>query len=438
MVSKRKNTQGKIGPAKRLRFGLHNLRRRIGAVGAIVFVALFFLGCNLSLPRSELDDLAIVLGVGIDVSPDDPDEVMLTLVVARAAIDGEVGQGIGINTITSAGLTVFDALRKVAVYRDYVLFCGHNEYILLGEELAKRGLEKYLRVFYTDYAFQTDCPVMIVRGMTAHDFLAKQGKDVGKGIEHIVMVLRDRDMTSLYENVHVTDIVKTTEVFPRTVLVPYVVIGNSSPLKREDEEEASVEGQHSPALEPLGDKMIPLGYAVFQHDRLQDFLDEEQMLGVNWLLHQVQSSGMVLSDSAGDRVSLDVLRSRCDIRMQKEDGQLCVVANLNVESVLNEMFARGGAAKDESDNAMFARMEDIQRQMITATVNNTLQHSLQKNYDLLDLYSRVVNRHNTRWDVFTDDWEGMYPKTKFTVRVNCRITSSFNVRDPWQEEIAKQ
>lgn len=165
--------------------------RRHRAVLCLLMAAVLLLlaGCA---DLTDLDRKAIVLGLGLDVGPA-PGTVQVTL---QYAIPGSTGgggggtpgggggpSGISIRniTVTATGADVTDALRRLRAETDRFVYFGNLVVIVLGRDLAARGVTAPLDYLLRDGSVMESTQVVVAQG-SAVDLLASRSTVAGQGV----------------------------------------------------------------------------------------------------------------------------------------------------------------------------------------------------------------------------------------------------------------
>lgn len=111
---------------------------------SLIGTILFITGC---WNRIELNDVALVVGTGVDIADNDTVELSNQIIVpsqihTAPAGGGGGGEGNAFLTITATGKSLLDASHNVQARLSRRLFHSHRQNIFIGEQLAKQGLEK--------------------------------------------------------------------------------------------------------------------------------------------------------------------------------------------------------------------------------------------------------------------------------------------------------
>ena len=137
----------------------------------LLLLLLFTLtGC---FEKRELEDLAYVIAVGIDVGEKEKYSITYQIAVPiKIAGEGNDSAGKGSTTlITLETESLFNSISKVDSLISKELTLSHNKIIVCSEEIAKKGLDEILISFITDREVRPKTSIIIHKG-NVKDFLA--------------------------------------------------------------------------------------------------------------------------------------------------------------------------------------------------------------------------------------------------------------------------
>ena len=120
------------------------MRKNAAHLVIILLTIFLFSGC---LGGREINDLEIVIGMGVDKGQDTQDIIITAQVVKEAEVgrtSDESGGGKAYWNVTGNGKSVFDAIRKVTHKTGNRLFVSHSQVVIFGNDLASEGLQEYI------------------------------------------------------------------------------------------------------------------------------------------------------------------------------------------------------------------------------------------------------------------------------------------------------
>lgn len=245
--------------------GLTWLRRGL-LVGALAAAALAVAGCRDVL---DLNDRAIVIAVGLDAG-DSPEQVDVAVAVAApgqgAAGGGGGGGGMAappgmqfrLIVRSAPGRTVEEALVGINPGLGRRIYLGNTALVVIGEELARRGVRPWLDHFIRSSDFPLKAWVVVVEGR-ARDFLAAPSDETGFQVMDVLETFeRGAPRQVLTHNLRFWQFYDRLVAPHRDPWCAYVV--------------------------PLAQSHLMDGLAVFSGDRLAGVLRDEEATAFGWFL----------------------------------------------------------------------------------------------------------------------------------------------------------
>ena len=139
-------------------------------IKAITFIIILFSLCG-CYNYKEINEYAIVSGISIDKDDNDSSKYKVGIQIMNAKKDEE-SQNSLITFYDASGNTVYEALEKIMMDSPKELYLGHNEVIVIDENLLKeKDPLNYLDFFMRDARIEKDSLVMIAKDEKAYNIL---------------------------------------------------------------------------------------------------------------------------------------------------------------------------------------------------------------------------------------------------------------------------
>ncbi|UKS26967.1 Ger(x)C family spore germination protein [Paenibacillus sp. HWE-109] len=119
----------------------------------------------------ELNDVAFVVGTGIDLTKDGNILITAQFKLPRRSAAGEMGQHYF--TATASGKDVLDVMRNMQAQVSRRILRGQRQILFIGEDLAKKGVTQILDGLTRDPGSKLRIDIMIVKG-TAEELLKQK------------------------------------------------------------------------------------------------------------------------------------------------------------------------------------------------------------------------------------------------------------------------
>ncbi|MBZ4653418.1 MAG: germination protein Ger(X)C family [Peptococcaceae bacterium] len=371
---------------------------------AISLIILLTAGC---WNRRELDTLAIVSGTGID-KPEEPGKVQITVQIIKpgemkapqAGGGGEGGSG-GQKpywTVTATGDTVFDTIREMAHKSNRKLFFPHNEIIILGEDAAEEGVQKYLDFFARDHEPRWLAWVLVGKN-TASEVLETKAELEKVPAISISKLIEARGATSEASAVTLHEFL--TRLMSKTTAPVASLI------------EVSGQGKEKTAL--------LTGTAVFKKDKLAGYLNKTETRGLLWVLNEIKS-GIIDVECPGGKgkVSLEIIRARSKIIPEIKDNTLHLAVEIDEEGNLGSQMC----SDDLTSESAWKTLEKNQAAVIHNEVMAALKKARELNTDIFGFGEAVHKKYPKLWKDIEDKWDEFFPNLEVAVIVDAKLRRS--------------
>lgn len=361
--------------------------------------ALLLTGCSGQgwLPYArEMGDMALVRTMGVDGT-----DRAVELTVSTGSRGGGVGADRQPALVLSAdGPSISAAGQTIQGLGDTFIYYGYVDQLLLGEELAVRGVNGVLDHLGRDAELGLGVQVWVVRGGTARQALQSAG---------------DAGVPARLEQLQ-TDGEMGAANIPRTAgeLMTALAQGGSTYL---------------PALKLLpareGDggeggeyTLICGGYAVVRQGRLVCFVDGEAALGVELMEERVfgRVADVVLSDGTGVALRVDGVRVDCRPVFRGEE-----LTGLTISCRLTGQVTQAGRPLTREDMVRLERkLERLEGERMAAA----LGLSQYWDADFLGLKSRAAMAQPSRSGAIEAQWDAVFRALEITVEMEARVEQS--------------
>ncbi|MBM7615805.1 Ger(x)C family spore germination protein [Alkaliphilus hydrothermalis] len=141
----------------------------------------------------DIEKRSLVAAVGVDRLPDDMIEITLQIVKTDAASKSSEN-GTSQNAVwvySTKGKSVFEAVRNQLKSLNRKPFFGHNQLIVIGDNMAQNGIKDIIDVFERDPEIKLTPLVLIAKGATAKTILHASSELEPVPIVHIKDILEN-------------------------------------------------------------------------------------------------------------------------------------------------------------------------------------------------------------------------------------------------------
>ena len=376
----------------------------------ILSILLFLSGCQNYM---EINNYAIVSGISIDKSESNKDMYTVGIQIMNAKKDEESDNSL-ITFYKANGNTIFEALQKILLDSPKELYLGHNEVVVIGEELLKeKNPLDYLDYFMRDSKVEKDSFIMIAKESNAHEILK------------IITPLETIPSRNLKATLSVSDTYSGTQSI--------VTI---------DEFISDLESKGSDAILPAvsitgykkdGDKMDnikesdpktklrfeTLGY--FKDNKLSGYLSSDESLGFNFLADTPNQTYISVKCDSKNYATVSVNNAKLEEKLSLKNGKPKANIKLNVEVDLSEYNCNADFVKNNK------KIKGLEKKL-NKKIENTLKNTVDKLYkkektDVLKYGSKFYEQKYKLMKKYNIKKEDIREDIRFNFNVKSKINS---------------
>jgi len=379
--------------------------KRFMMVALIMGIMLTQIGC---WDRIDIENNAFILGLGLDLpekADQNDDMVMVTYQIALpAAMLGQAGQGDGggggggssstlnisieAKNLATAEQTLMATLNQVPNYT-------HLQLVVFGEDLAKKGIGKYIDFFFRDPRVRSRTKVGVCQGK-AGDIFNIQPKTVQSTSQYISDLLDENEKRSLM------------------ILMPLDFGEMQKHLMRKLD-------VCLPKLTVKKDTLTLEGAGVFNGDKLTAWFTGSEVVSLKWLHGEPAKGAIEIYDEklkAGNIV-FKIINNSISIRPVLKDNGFVFKVKIEVEGDISEIQYEGS----DTYNAEFIREVENHVKKKIIQLNNDIFNKLVNEYetDCIEFGRRVQNYYPDFWEKNKDNWKEYFVNSALDLDVDVRI-----------------
>ncbi|QYR21005.1 Ger(x)C family spore germination protein [Paenibacillus sp. sptzw28] len=361
--------------------------------------------------RTEVNDVAIILGAAIDRKNDKQIEMSVQIFIPRAfGGAGTGGGGAGGAKMTlvrsGAGNNISDAMAQLQSKLPRRLFWGHCKVIVFGEEAARTGIQTFMD-------FLLRYPEVRER---ANMFVSK-GK-ASKTLELIPPLERAsseviREMSDLRLGMKVTlkDLNGMLTSLSHAAALPMIDI-----LKSRRGEK------------PLETIPYITGTSILRGGEMVGELSLKKTKGLMWLREEIHVTTVTVPiKELGGFVSLNPIRESTKLIPQIEKGNMKMIVQIRTEGDVIQNGTRYNVADARILKILERNMkEDIRDRMELAL------HQIQKGFkaDVFGFAEEFHRKYPKQWAKVQDRWDTEFPKVEVKFDLDSYIRRPGLITDP--------
>jgi len=351
--------------------------------------------------RVELNDLAIVSGVGIDQKDKDTLELTAEVMVPKALGGGQSPGGGGNQQPTiirsGVGRTLTEAISDLQEHLPRRVFWGHTKVIVIGEKLAKKGIHEPLDFFTRYYSTRLQVEVFISEGK-AKDVMATFPPLERSSTE----VLRELAKIDVLMSTTLKDVLQMVSGEASAAAIPMVAILPPEEGKSKQETIAYIKRT-----------------AIFKEDRMIGSIDNYLTRGLLWFRNKINQAFVTvnLGEEQG-YVSAALTWSHSELIPKIEDGKWSIL----VKAVSNDDIIMNVTHMNMMDVDLTKRIQRELEKEVSLRMESVLK-KIQKEMkvDVLGFSEAFHQAYPAEWKKAKDHWHEIFPTVDVTYKIRVNV-----------------
>ena len=281
----------------------------------LCFFMLFALsGCS---GAREINDLEIVIGMGVDKDENNGNILLTAQVVKEGATGSASGKSGGGGSkaywnVSSRGTSIFDAVRQITHKTGNRLFISTIR-LYFGNDLAKR-VYKNILISFTPHEMRPSALILVAEDRASDVMDAKPETEKFPAI-NIAKLVETYGFTSHFYKVNMKDFASCLMSATTAPLVPLLSITQDGDCK----------------------DLYVSGMVAFKNGKMVGKLNHDEGRGFLWVLDKVKSGVIIVSlpDEQGKAI-LEIIKAKSKVTPEIKDGKIVMHIKIKEESSLSE------------------------------------------------------------------------------------------------------
>ena len=373
--------------------------------------------------KTEINDLGIVLAVGLDKGKQEGTIQLTAQIVRPADARGQTGAPSGqtgepIWSTTATGDSIFSAIRHLGRHSSRRIYWAHNYVIVINEDLAKEGITDIIDFFTRNHQLRMRTLVVVTP-----DPASKLVSTISS-----LEVVSGQAINDLFLYSSITNAAPKTEVLD---LQSAFLSDSTHPvLARLSLKEHGISTKEPTAKPSI--KQIELdGTGVFKNDKLVGTIEPDDTKGLLFFLENVESGEVVAPcPSQPDKsMTVELKYQRFDVTPTYKDKQ--VGFDVGLKSLVQ--LVEAGCPFSVKDQQQVKELEKEIEKNLKDKIENVVNLA-QEEYkvDFLGLGKVFNNRYPAEWKDLVHNWEAEFTEATVNVQVDVQIKSSVLLYKPTQ------
>jgi spore germination protein KC len=387
---------------------MSTIRERIQKALLLLLCVLMLSGC---WSRRELNELMIVLGIGLDW--EDGEFLVSFQVVNPSEISTmpKGGERPPMTLYQSKGKTLFEAARSLTAEAPRKVYLGHLQIYVIGEELARMGISNFIDNSLRDNELRMDSNLIIAKGMKAQDLLKLFTPLERLPTQNMLHSLQTSEKSwAPTVSVNLDDLLNKLSTHGDELAVTGIQLVGT---KKKATSKQNVES-YMPST-----RFRYTGIAVFKTDKLVGWLNEQESKGFTDISGKLKSTSIEVPCGKNSYTGIEVTSSNTKIKMEIKNGRPEAHIQIRTEANIVDRMCK------DIDLENPATIQELNEE-IKVIIQNNAEASIKKaqklKSDIFGFGSTLGMQHPQFWQPIMKEWnEEWFPVLKVQYQIETHI-----------------
>ena len=344
----------------------------------------------------ELDELAIVMGIGIDKNGEEIEcttQIIIPQNIGAGKEGGPSSKKPYVNYITRDG-ELSSCISKVSNLTGKSVFMSHNLVAVIGEETAEGGIYKYLDYLMRDNQLRLSVSLLVTDEST-EDVLDAESDLLQIPSMNISKISAELPQNFSGQNITVLKFIENMMSKQKGSLVPMITLEDN--------------------------KTKVSGAAVFSGDKMVGHIDDDEIKGVLWLLGDITGGDVILNTDDGS-LSLRIGKIKTKTKpVIDKNGEIYISTDIKGDLYL---------VRDDANIINTVGMDAVLGRL-NRSVEKDVLSSLAKMQDIgVDIYGfgdMIYRKNPDVWRAIESSWGDRFKNLRVDVCADCNIIETGSI-----------
>ncbi|OKP82084.1 hypothetical protein A3844_24850 [Paenibacillus helianthi] len=316
-------------------------------------------------------------------------------------------------TFTVKGRTIMEAIEKTNLTSTREMFFSHSRITVLGESVAKHGINQLIDMFLRKQDARETVYVFITKGEAGNilDQLMQLSKNQGAGVQ--LMIEQESRLISYYPGVQMFELAMALSSESGSAVLPEILLTGTE-IMDETTETGRTDLKTRLALGRLG---------VLKGDQLMGWLSQKQAFGLSFMTDKIKTATIAFSSKpkSGDKpdASYILQKSKTIVHPKWEQDHYVIDIDIKGSGVLSEV----GSVMDLNDRTSITEMEHSIEQQVLELVNNSWKEIRTLGADVTGFAVRIHRSDRKRFKQIkkAKNWDSTFQEIEIRPHVSMKI-----------------
>lgn len=301
------------------------------------------------------------------------------------------------------------------------LFLPETKILVVGEGLAREGIEKVTDFYERDHEPSTRNFLLIAKGEAKEIMETESGieKVWAYGIADTVGAVRAHGKAPAIEvKTFLKDVQSKTTAPVATAVHVVHKVKEGGGAEQEQKKQA------------IPTKQIKVsGTAVFRQYKLTGWLDEKETRGLLWVTGKINSGIIVvpIPGSEDKLLAFEIIRANANIKPEISGGKVSIIVEVEEEGNVGEVQPD---TVDITKPGFWQELEERKKAAIEEEIRASVIKAKDLNADIFGFGELVRRKYPREWKQLEDKWDEIFPTLEVKIAVAAKIRRTGKITNP--------
>ena len=381
----------------------------------IILSTIFLTGCWSS---HEVNTLAITVCIGIDKTENGylvTEQVLNPRAIASKKATAESPVVI----YTAEGNDLAEIVRRFTTQSSRILYNADLRMVVIGEDVAKDGIQNILDYFLRNYEYRTEFYFVIAKNSTANEVLGILTPiESVPGFSMYISLKMSEEKWAAMKSIRIIELVNTI-----------IADGDNPVLTGIEISQDEISPESTDILKQSGEykKLKYTGLGAFNKDKLVGWLDEDESKGYNYITDNVKNTIEYADYDSKVKITYEIINAKSKTKVYFLENKPAI--EVKIKTKCNIVIVEGEFDVSAEEN------KQILNKLLASKVKLLCEKALNKaqkelKTDIFGFGEAIHREYPKTWEKLKDDWNDKFTDLPVNITVEAETNQLGQIKKP--------
>ena len=381
----------------------------------IILSTIFLTGCWSS---HEVNTLAITVCIGIDKTENGylvTEQVLNPRAIASKKATAESPVVI----YTAEGNDLAEIVRRITTQSSRLLYNADLRMVVIGEDVAKDGIQNILDYFLRNYEYRTDFYFVIAKNSTANEVLGILTPiESVPGFSMYISLKMSEEKWAAMKSIRIIELVNSI-----------IADGDNPVLTGIEISQDEISPKSTDILKQSGEykKLKYTGLGAFNKDKIVGWLDEDESKGYNYITDNVKNTIEYADYDSKVKITYEIINAKSRTKVYFLENKPAI--EVKIKTKCNIVIVEGEFDVSAEEN------KQILNKLLASKVKLLCEKALNKaqkelKTDIFGFGEAIHRKYPKTWEKLKDDWNDKFTDLPVNITVEAETNQLGQITKP--------